>query len=128
EAAYEFPWSMIIFQDCLKMGYSTWVLERDGCIIGYSVMTVAVGESHLLNLCVHPDYQRMGHGEMLLDHILDLAQKHQAEMTFLEVRPSNATARRLYQNKGFDEVGMRRNYYPAHFGREDAVIMARSLV
>ena len=128
EAAYAFPWSLIIFEDCLKMGYSTWVLERDGCIIGYSIMSIAVGECHLLNLCVHPDYQRMGHGEMLRDHMLDLAQKHRAEMAFLEVRPSNATARRLYQNKGFDEVGMRRNYYPAHFGREDAVIMARSLV
>ena len=128
EVAYEFPWTMVIFQDCLKMGYSSWVLELDGCIIAYAVMSIAVGESHLLNLCVHPDYQRMGHGELLLDHMLDLAQKHKAEMAFLEVRPSNETARRLYQNKGFDEVGMRRNYYPAHFGREDAVIMARSLI
>ena len=50
EAAYAFPWSLIIFEDCLKMGYSTWVLERDGCIIGYSIMSIAVGECHLLNL------------------------------------------------------------------------------
>jgi len=128
ESAYAFPWTLVIFQDCLRMGYSTWVLEQDGCIIGYSVMSIAVGECHLLNLCVHPDNQRMGHGELLLDHMLDLAQRHQAEMAFLEVRPSNEVARRLYQNKGFDEVGMRRNYYPGHFGREDAVIMARSLV
>jgi ribosomal-protein-alanine N-acetyltransferase len=128
ESAYAYPWSMTIFQDCLKMGYSTWVLERDARIIAYAVMSVAVGECHLLNLCVRPAYQHMGHGEMMLDYMLDLARKHQAEMAFLEVRPSNAVARRLYHNKGFNEVGLRRNYYPAHFGREDAVIMALSLV
>lgn len=128
EAAYTFPWTMTIFQDCLRIGYCSWVLERDRHIIAYGVMSIAVGECHILNICVDPDYQNMGHGEMMLDHLLDLAQKHKADMAFLEVRPSNDIARRLYQNKGFDEVGMRRNYYPAPFGREDAVIMALSLV
>ena len=128
ETAYAFPWTMTIFQDCLRIGYCCWVLERDGRIIGYGVMSIAVGECHILNICVDPEYQNMGHGEMVLDYLLDLAQKHNADMAFLEVRPSNDVARRLYQNKGFDEVGMRRNYYPAMFGREDAVIMACSLV
>lgn len=127
-SAYEFPWTMTIFQDCLRIGYCSWVLQRDGSIIAYGVMSIAVGECHLLNICVDPVYQGMGHGEMMLDYLLDLARKHNADMAFLEVRPSNDAARRLYQNKGFDEVGMRRNYYPALFGREDAVIMARSLV
>jgi ribosomal-protein-alanine N-acetyltransferase len=126
-AAYEFPWTMTIFEDCLKMGYSTWLLERDARIIAYAVMSVAVGECHLLNLCVHPDFQRMGHGKMMLDHMLDLAGRHHAGMAFLEVRPSNTVALQLYQARGFNEVGMRRNYYPAHFGREDALIMALSL-
>ena len=127
-SAYDFPWTMTIFQDCLRIGYCSWVLQLDGRIIAYSVMSIAVGKCHILNICVDPDYQGLGHGEMILDHMLDVAQKHQAEMAFLEVRPSNGIARRLYQNKGFDEVGMRRNYYPAPFGREDAVIMARSLL
>lgn len=127
-SAYAFPWTLNIFQDCLRIGYCGWVLERDGRIIGYGVMSIAVGECHLLNICVQPEYQSMGYGEMLLDYLLDLARKHQAEMAFLEVRPSNDHALRLYQNKGFDEVGMRRNYYPSHSGREDAVIMACSLV
>ena len=127
-SAYAFPWTLTIFQDCLRIGYCGWVLERDGGIIGYGVMSIAVGECHLLNICIQPDYQGMGYGEMLLDYLLDLALKHRADMAFLEVRPSNEPARRLYQNKGFDEVGMRRNYYPSHSGREDAVIMARSLV
>ena len=128
ETAYDFPWTMTIFQDCLRIGYCCWVLERDERIIGYGVMSIAVGECHILNICVDPVFQNMGHGEMVLDYLLELALKHNADMAFLEVRPSNDVARRLYENKGFDEVGMRRNYYPAMFGREDAVIMACSLV
>jgi len=128
QSAYPFPWTMTIFEDCLRIGYCSWVLEREESIIAYGVMSIAVGECHILNICVDPVYQGMGHGEMMLEHMLDLARKHKADMAFLEVRPSNGVARRLYQNKGFDEVGMRRNYYPADYGREDAVIMARSLV
>lgn len=128
ELAYAFPWTMTIFRDCLRIGYCSWVLERDGRIISYGVMSIAIGECHILNICVHPDFQGKGYGKMMLDHLLDVAQRHEVEMAFLEVRPSNETARRLYHRNGFDEVGMRRNYYPAHFGREDAVIMARSLV
>ena len=127
-SAYTFPWNLAIFQDCLRMGYSSWVLERDCNVISYGVMTIAVGECHILNICVCPDDQGNGFGKMMLDHLLEVAQRHNADMAFLEVRPSNDVAKQLYQKNGFDEVGMRRNYYPAHCGREDAVIMARSLV
>ena len=128
ESAYDFPWSRMIFQDCLHVGYCSWVLERQWTIIGYGVMSVSAGECHLLNLCVQPQSQRSGYGEMILDHLLDLAVKHDAEVAFLEVRPSNAAAKQLYTRAGFNEVGVRRNYYPARIGREDAVIMARSLI
>lgn len=128
QSAYDFPWTGTIFQDCLRIGYSNWVLERDGHIIAYGVISVIVGECHILNLCVQPDFQGLGYGQLMLDHLLDVAQKHKTEMVFLEVRPSNENAKRLYNNNGFNEVGMRRNYYPDHAGREDAVIMARSLV
>ena len=128
ESAYDFPWSRMIFQDCLRVGYCSWVLERQRTIIGYGVMSVGAGECHLLNLCVQPQSQRSGYGEMILDHLLDLAVKHDAEVAFLEVRPSNAAAKQLYTSAGFNEVGVRRNYYPARIGREDAVIMARSLI
>jgi len=125
--AYEFPWNRVIFRDCLRVGYCCWVMERDGLIDGYSVMSVAVGESHILNLCVHPESQGRGYGAVILDFMLDIARKHKADSIFLEVRPSNETAKRLYRQAGFDEVGLRRNYYPASSGREDAIIMARSL-
>ena len=128
KTAYEFPWSQIIFQDCLRVGYCSWVLEQKQSIIGYGVMSVGVGECHILNLCVQPQSQRLGYGRTILDYLLDLAIKHDAEVAFLEVRPSNNAAKRLYASAGFNEVGVRRNYYPARFGREDAVIMARSLI
>lgn len=128
ESAYEFPWSRIIFQDCLRVGYCSWVLERGRSIIGYGVMSVGAGECHILNLCVEPASQRLGHGRTILNHLLDLAIKHDAEVAFLEVRPSNRAAKQLYARAGFNEVGLRRNYYPARYSREDAVIMARSLI
>lgn len=125
---YDFPWSETIFQDCLRVGYCCWVLEHDDVLVAYGVMSVAVGESHILNLCVHPDYQSIGLGKMLLTHLLDLTQEHNASMTFLEVRPSNFAAIKLYLDMGFDEIGMRRNYYPAKIGREDALILARTVL
>jgi [ribosomal protein S18]-alanine N-acetyltransferase len=126
--AYEYPWTKTIFSDCLQVGYCCWVIERDDMLVAYGVMTVAVGESHLLNLCVHPDYQSLGFGRLLLNHLLDLAVEHNANMTFLEVRPSNFSAIKLYLEHGFDEIGVRRNYYPAKMGREDALIFARTVV
>ncbi len=128
ERAYEFPWSETIFQDCLHVGYCCWVIERDGIIVGHGVMSVAVGESHILNVCVHPEYQSLGLGRILLTHLLELALEHDVNMTFLEVRPSNFGAIKLYLDMGFDEIGLRRNYYPAKMGREDALIFARTIL
>lgn len=126
-SAYTHPWSDVIFQDCLRVGYCCWVMISESEIIGYGVMSVGVGECHILNLCVKPDMQNKGYGALMLDHLLDTASKHHAEMAFLEVRPSNRHAIKLYQRAGFDEVGVRRNYYPHFVGREDALIMAKSL-
>jgi len=124
--AYDFPWSETIFQDCLHVGYCCWVLERDAKIVAHGVMSVAAGESHILNICVDPDYQSIGLGRLLLTHLLELALEHDAHMTFLEVRPTNFAAIKLYLDMGFDEIGTRRNYYPAKMGREDALIFAKS--
>lgn len=125
--AYTHPWTEQIFQDCLRVGYCCWVMMRAQTIIGYGVMSVAAGECHLLNLCIQPEEQNQGFGGMMLEKLLTIARKHKADTAFLEVRPSNTIAIKLYRRAGFDEVGMRRNYYPAQFGREDAIIFARSL-
>ena len=89
-------------------------------------MSVAIGESHLLTLCVNPDYQRMGYGRKLFKLLLDRAYKLDAEVCFLEVRASNASAISLYRSLGFTQIGERKNY-PGQTGREDALIMSRSL-
>ncbi|MEZ5446586.1 MAG: ribosomal protein S18-alanine N-acetyltransferase [Gammaproteobacteria bacterium] len=127
EAAYEFPWSQGIFHDCLRVGYPCWVLEGDGRIDGYGVMMIGAGEAHILNICVRGSERGKGHGRAILRHLLTEALLHNASSAYLEVRPSNHGAIRLYQLAGFAEVGYRRNYYPARVGREDALILARSI-
>ena len=126
-AAYEFPWTPNIFRDCLRVGYYCCVLDDNGEVIGHAIMSYAVGECHILNLCVHPDYQGQGLGRKLIMHMLDVGRRNGARVAFLEVRLSNASAYNLYQNLGFAEVGIRKDYYPAEGGREDAMILAYDL-
>ena len=124
---YRYPWTRLIFNDCLRAGYCCWVCERQGVIEGYGVTSIAAGESHLLNLCVRPESLQQGIGRKLLMHLISLARRHNAEIMFLEVRPTNRVARALYESMGFNELGSRREYYPADHGREDALILARVL-
>ena len=125
--SYPYPWTRLIFSDCLHAGYSCWVCERQGIIQGYGILSIAAGEAHLLNLCVRPESQRQGVGEKLLVHLTALARRHDAEIIFLEVRVSNVVARSLYDKMGFNELGTRKDYYPAAGGREDGLILARVL-
>ncbi len=127
EKSYQFPWSLAIFNDCIKAGYQCWVVELEEEIIGYSVFINAVQECHLLNLCINPDLQGKGFGRKLLTQVLYDAKNNGASCVFLEVRPSNHYALQLYESEGFNEVGVRKKYYPAKFGREDAVIFAKEL-
>jgi len=126
-AAYDYPWSLGIFRDCLLAGYHCFVLDVGGGVTGYAVMSVAAGEAHLLNLCVHPNAQHLGYGRRLLTAIMLKAADTGAERMFLEVRPSNAVALRLYRSAGFEQIGMRPAYYQAEHGREDAVVLAAIL-
>jgi ribosomal-protein-alanine N-acetyltransferase len=126
-AAYEHPWTKRIFIDCLRAGYQCWVLANKQQIVAHGVMSVAVGECHLLTLCVNPEYQRLGHGRKLFMLLLDRAAKMDARECFLEVRASNAGAIQLYRSLGFTQIGERKNYYPGHQGREDALILSRNL-
>lgn len=126
--AYEFPWTAGIFRDCLRTDYLAWVLDVDGQVAGYFLMSFAAGEAHVLNLCVAPEYQGRGHGRRLLRSLLHLAHSRGAQRVFLEVRPSNAGAIGLYEQEGFNEIGRRPRYYPARDGREDALVMAMELL
>jgi ribosomal-protein-alanine N-acetyltransferase len=124
QRAYRFPWTLGIFQDCLRVGYSCWVLEVDGRVAGHSVVSSGGGEAHLLNICIDPPEQGRGHGRHFLMHMVEVARSHRADTLFLEVRPSNRSALALYESVGFNQVGARRDYYPAAKGREDALIFA----
>jgi [ribosomal protein S18]-alanine N-acetyltransferase len=122
-ASYQFPWTEGIFHDCLRVSYLCRVAVRGDLIVGYAVMSMGAGEAHILNLCVREAERRAGVGGMLIRYLLGLAQDAGMVDAFLEVRPSNAIAMRLYQSLGFEQVGTRRGYYQAPGGREDASVL-----
>ncbi len=126
--AFSHPWTRGIFLDCVQSGYECWLLFRGAQQVGHGVLSAAGDESHLLNLTIKPENQGGGLGRYLLTHLMQRARERQAEVAFLEVRESNASAIRLYESFGFNEIGRRRNYYPAVGGREDALAMAYSLI
>lgn len=125
--SYEFPWSHGVFRDCLLAGYQCVVLEREGAVAGYAILSVAAGEAHILNICVAPAYRSMGYGERLLDDVLLKARTAAVREIFLEVRPSNTNALALYRKKGFHKIAKRPAYYQAADGREDADVLVKKL-
>lgn len=126
-AAYQFPWSEGIFRDCLRVGYVCRVAVDGEDVVGYGVMSVGAGEAHVLNLCIAEGQRCRGLGRQLLRSLLECAFAAGAAEAFLEVRPTNTTAIRLYLALGFEQVGMRRGYYQAVNGREDAAVLKLAL-
>jgi ribosomal-protein-alanine N-acetyltransferase len=126
-SSYLFPWTEGIFRDCVRVGYVCRVMEIEGQIVGYGVLSTGAGEAHILNVCVADEYRCRGLGRHLLEHLLDRARGFGVREAFLEVRPSNTTAIRLYQSMGFEQIGIRRGYYQASTGREDAVVLKLDL-
>ncbi len=123
KASYPFPWTRGILVDCLKVGYDCRVLTLDACIAAYAIVTQAVDEAHLLNLCVSADHRRQGLARLLLEQIKNETRLTGARRLFLEVRPSNPGAVKLYRSSGFRLIGRRPGYYPAEGEREDALVM-----
>ncbi|MGQ0443234.1 MAG: ribosomal protein S18-alanine N-acetyltransferase [Methylophilaceae bacterium] len=124
---YSYPWSRGNFADSLHSGYSAWVLMLNSELIGYTLMMLVLDEAHLLNLSVAKPYQKQGWGRILLEFMVQRAKQTSAANMFLEVRPSNISAIALYENIGFCEMSIRRKYYPAQNGREDAILMGLAL-
>lgn len=123
------PWSEKLFADGLERGHECRVLTDDATdrITGFSVVQYILDEAHLLDIAVDPSCQGRGAGRSLLDALIASAQARGAGMMFLEVRAGNTRAIDLYQRYGFNEIGRRRNYYPAAGGKEDALMMALML-
>jgi [ribosomal protein S18]-alanine N-acetyltransferase len=127
QRAYQFPWSRGIFVDCLRIPYVCELLEERGAVVGYAIMSLGGDEAHLLNLCLDEPARGRGLATMMLDHLILKAMREGVRVLYLEVRPSNAAALALYARSGFARIGVRKNYYRAEDGREDALVLARSL-
>ena len=125
--SYQFPWSEGIFRDCLRVGYICRVVTLGKQVIGYGVMSVGAGEAHILNVCIGEAFRCRGIGRRLLELLIERGTAAGMSEAFLEVRPSNTAAIRLYLSLGFEQVGMRRGYYQALGGREDAAVLKLTL-
>ncbi|MBS1142744.1 MAG: ribosomal protein [Proteobacteria bacterium] len=122
-----FPWSRGNFADSLSAGHSVWVLRIGGDLVGYSVVMLVIDEAHLLTIGIAKRYQGQGYGARMLRHAMECARLGGASKLFLEVRPSNDQAVDLYRHFGFQQIGLRKGYYPAVIGREDALIFDKEL-
>jgi len=127
KVAYQFPWSEGIFRDCLRVGYVCRVIDVAADVAGYGIMSVGAGEAHILNVCVREEYRSRGFARKIMQYLLERAAAAGMSEAFLEVRPSNVGAARLYHSLGFEQVGIRRGYYQAAVGREDAAVLRRLL-
>ena len=127
DAIYPHPWTRGNFADSIAAGYHCWTVECGGAMAGYTVVAVAAGEAHLLNLSVAAPWQRRGIGREILHFVLKLARDYGATKMLLEVRPSNVAALALYAAGGFSEIAVRRGYYPAGDAREDAIVLELAL-
>jgi len=121
-ASYSFPWSEGVFRDCIRVGYLCRVVECGDEIVGYGIMSYGAGEAHILNICVRQDLRSRGIGRKLMHFLLERARAAKMQDVFLEVRPSNPTAIALYASLGFTQIGVRKAYYQAVGGREDALV------
>ena len=124
---YEFPWSSRIFSDCIRVGYHCWLALYQDEVIGHAVISIVADESHMLNLSIGSDWQGQGFGAEFVDFLVEEARCQQANTMLLEVRPSNTIAINCYNRAGFNEIGTRKNYYPATDGREDALLLAKHI-
>jgi ribosomal-protein-alanine N-acetyltransferase len=124
---FPYPWTEGNFKDSMSSGYICLVMEQPDQLVGYAVLMMVLDEAHLLNISVDKAYQGKGWGRYLLLHMMDVGRGKGGLNMFLEVRPSNHSALGLYESMGFNEMGIRPGYYPAHNGREDAVLMGMAL-
>ena len=121
------PWSAETFKQCMTIGSLGWVIEDQHKIIGFVLLLLKAGEGHILNIAVHPDYQRRGYGQQLFNKVISVACEEKVTILFLEVRASNLSAIALYKKMGFNQIGMRKGYYVHSEGREDALVLAKDL-
>jgi len=119
------PWNRNLFAGCLKSTYICIVAVADEQVVGFGIASGKAGEGHIVNIGVNPVYRRYGCGRQLLEGLLRELKGMQVETVFLEVRASNQNAMRLYRRTGFNQIGLRKDYYSLGDSRENAVVMRR---
>ena len=124
---FPFPWTEGNFKDSMNSGYMCLVMEQGKQLMGYAILMMVLDEAHLLNISVAQSHQGQGWGRYLLVQMMEMGREKGGLNMFLEVRTSNHSALGLYESMGFNEMGIRPGYYPAHNGREDAVLMGMAL-
>jgi [ribosomal protein S18]-alanine N-acetyltransferase len=124
---YAFPWTIGNFRDSLLSAYECWGCWASGELIGYAIVMTALDEAHLLNFAVASRWQQRGVGAAFLQFLIERARATRLDVLYLEVRPSNTVGLRLYERFGFRQLGVRREYYPAMTGREDALFLGLNL-
>ncbi|AOM41276.1 ribosomal protein S18-alanine N-acetyltransferase [Xenorhabdus hominickii] len=127
QASHMFPWSEKTFYSNQGERYLNYKITLNDQIIGFAITQYVMDEATLFNIAIHPDHQSRGYGRALLDHLINILPEKQINTLWLEVRRSNQSAIRLYEDLGFNEVFIRKNYYPTTTGKEDAIIMALPL-
>lgn len=122
-----FPWTPVNFTDSIKAGYQCRVMEYCDTVAGYGILMLGPDEGHLLTIGIAAKWHHRGLGTQLLQYFIDLARSKQLTSFLLDVRESNTGAIYLYQRTGFKQIGVRKGYYPAMCGREDALVMRLEL-
>ncbi|REF26126.1 [SSU ribosomal protein S18P]-alanine acetyltransferase [Xenorhabdus cabanillasii] len=127
QISHAFPWSKKTFYSNQGERYLNYKIVLNDQMIGFAIVQCVLDEATLFNIAIHPEYQSQGHGKTLLKYLIDVLPQKQINTLWLEVRYSNRSAIRLYEDLGFNEVSIRKNYYPTATGKEDAIIMALPL-
>ena len=127
KACQPMPWPCWCFRSTIRSRASCWVVEKEGEIIGFGILSIEKGRAHIMNMCVAPAHQRQGLGRRIMLHLLSIAKKKHARNAWLEVRSTNRPAILLYRKLGFRAKLIRKGYYRMRHGRKNAIIMARKL-
>jgi ribosomal-protein-alanine N-acetyltransferase len=123
-ASHAFPWTEKTFASNQGERYLNLKMMQSDEMAGFAITQIVLDEATLFNIAIDPAFQRQGLGRTLLEEVIRQLEQRDVVTFWLEVRASNSTAIALYESLGFNEVSVRRNYYPSAQGREDAIMMA----
>tara|TARA_B110000211_G_scaffold102880_1_gene119713 strand:- start:315 stop:782 length:468 start_codon:yes stop_codon:yes gene_type:complete len=130
-ACHSHPWTLNTMSSCIGGRYFNVAAFDEVSMIGFYIGEKAGPDFTLMDICVTPSHQGKGIARQLLAQFIEYGKQQNAENLFLEVRESNTRAIALYENAGFTEMSVRKNYYPsdnpAKNGFEDAILMGMAL-